>query len=135
MASHVVCKVDNLPVNTRLIVELEGRSIGVFNVNGVFYALRNRCPHQAGPLCVGKVRGTALPSEPGEYLWVREGEIVCCPWHGWEFDIKTGESVYDPFRCRVRSYEVSVVEDPENWPRAETYPVTVEKGDVIVHVS
>ena len=88
-----------------------GRSIGVFNVDGEYFALRNRCPHQGGPLCegtpgrlltldrAGRVPRTAAP-----------GEILRCPWHGWEFDIRTGQSWCDPRRLRVRALPTSSVE-------------------------
>ena len=55
---HVVGRVAEIPPGERKIVELEGRSIGVFNVWGTFYALRNACPHQAGPLCLGTITGS-----------------------------------------------------------------------------
>ena len=107
---------------------LEGRSIGVFNVGGAFFALRNVCPHQGGPLCQGVLSGFVVPGAPGEYQYLRRGEILRCPWHGWEFDIRTGQSYFDPDRTRVRAYPVELVPGPYV---AETYPVTVE-GDVVV---
>jgi nitrite reductase/ring-hydroxylating ferredoxin subunit len=131
MARHTVCRVGELPPGERKIVEVGGRSIGVFNVGGEFYALRNSCPHQAAPLCRGSVKGMAKPGEPGEYVWEREGEILRCPWHGWEFDIKTGGSIYNPHKTRVRSYEVTVEEEEEE--SVETYPVTVEGGIIVLH--
>jgi nitrite reductase/ring-hydroxylating ferredoxin subunit len=158
---HVVCRVEEIPPGRRKIVEIEGRSIGVFNVNGQFFALRNRCPHQGAPLCQGSVKGTALPSLPGEYLWAREGEILRCPWHGWEFDITTGKNMAEPERWRVRRYEVTVetslpaAERGESGPEsfsggapggegcaeeavegtfdAVSYPVTIEGDLVVVH--
>ena len=51
MARHVVATVEEIPPGQRKIVEVAGRSIGIFNVSGEFFALRNRCPHQGGPLC------------------------------------------------------------------------------------
>jgi nitrite reductase/ring-hydroxylating ferredoxin subunit len=50
----------------------------------------------------------AMPSTPGEYVWDREGEILRCPWHGWEFDLTTGRSIFNPHKLRVRTYEVTV---------------------------
>ena len=96
MGRHVVARMSEMPPGQRKIVEAEGRSIGVFNVHGRFYALRNSCPHQAAPLCQGAIKGMAMPGKPGEYAWAREGEILRCPWHGWEFDITTGRSVFNP---------------------------------------
>lgn len=130
MGRHVVCKLDELPPGERKIVKAEGRSIGVFNVGGEFYALRNSCPHQAAPLCMGAIKGMAMPSSPGEYEWSREGEILRCPWHGWEFDITTGRSIHNPLKDRVRNYEVSVETAP---PSAETYEVSVETGLVVLN--
>ena len=106
--AHRVALVDEIPPGERRIVLVEGRSIGVFNVRGTFYAIRNLCPHQQAPLCEGRLLGTTLPSRPGEYVYGREGEILRCPWHGWEFDVTTGRSLYDPGRCRVRAYPVTV---------------------------
>jgi nitrite reductase/ring-hydroxylating ferredoxin subunit len=108
MAKHVVGTVDEIPPGTRKIVEIAGRSIGVFNVNGEYFALLNRCPHQAGPLCKGNAHGFLRSGAVGEYDYSRPGEILRCPWHGWEFDIRTGQSWFDPRGVRVRRYDVSV---------------------------
>jgi nitrite reductase/ring-hydroxylating ferredoxin subunit len=132
MGKHIVSTVGELPPGERRILEAEGRSIGVFNVHGRFYALRNRCPHQAAPLCLGSIKGMAMPSAPGEYVWAREGEIIRCPWHGWEFDITTGRSIFNPHRVRVATYEVTV--EAADAEQVETFPVTVEDGLVVVHV-
>ncbi|QHW34866.1 Rieske (2Fe-2S) protein [Paenibacillus rhizovicinus] len=132
MARHVVGKVAEIPAGTRRMVVVEGRPIGVFNVNGTYYALKNSCPHQGAPLCLGTVTGMTLPSAPGEYNYGREGEIVRCPWHGWEFDIATGKSIFDPHKCLVKTYDVTV--EAGEVPEVETYPVFVESGSVVVHV-
>ncbi len=126
-----MARASELPPGSRRIVEVAGRSIGVFNVHGAYYALRNSCPHQAAPLCLGAVKGMAMPGKPGEYVWAREGEILRCPWHGWEFDITTGRSIFNPHRTRVRTYEVTV--EPDEDPSVETYPVSVEDGLVVLH--
>lgn len=134
MGRHVIGRTSELPPGARTIVEAEGRSIGVFNVKGTYYALRNRCPHQAAPLCLGAIKGMTLPSKPNEYLWAREGEILRCPWHGWEFDLTTGRSIFNPHRVRVRQYEVTVEPVEEDDESVETFPVTVEDGLVVLHV-
>jgi len=144
MAAYVVATVGEIPPGKRMIVEVAGRSIGVFNVDGTFYALRNRCPHQGGPLCEGRLSGSVISARPGEYEYVRDGEILRCPWHGWEFDLKTGQSWFDPARVRVRAYQVTV-EPPERADEtvpgmepgpyvAETYAVTIQEERVVVHV-
>jgi len=135
MGKHVIGRAGELPPGSRRIVEAEGRSIGVFNVAGSFYALRNSCPHQAAPLCLGAIKGMTMPSQPGEYIWGREGEILRCPWHGWEFDLITGRSIFNPHKMRVKTYEVTVEPGADELPEeVETFPVTVEDGLVILHV-
>ncbi|MBC8041028.1 MAG: Rieske (2Fe-2S) protein [Opitutaceae bacterium] len=135
---HRVCRVSELPPGERKIVELAGKSIGVFNVAGRFHALRNVCPHQFAPLCAGKVTGYAPPSPVGEYTWAAPGAIIRCPWHGWEFDIATGRSVFNPHRVRTQSIPVTV--EPEACEHAapdaalETFPTTTDAdGWVVVH--
>jgi nitrite reductase (NADH) small subunit len=113
---HVVCAASELAPGERRIVELAGRSIGVFNVGGRFYALHNGCPHKGGALCAGPITGTVLPTSGRAFVYGREGEIVRCARHGWEFDIATGQALADP---RVR---------------ARTYPAGVEAGQVVVTV-
>jgi len=105
---YVVATIDEIPPGGRKLVEVGGRSVGVFNVEGEFFALRNRCPHQGGPLCKGRVSGVLVSPLPGDYRLTRPGEIVRCPWHGWEFDVRTGQSWFDPSGIRVRRYDVSV---------------------------
>jgi nitrite reductase/ring-hydroxylating ferredoxin subunit len=107
---HPVAVVEELPPGSRKIVEVEGRSIGVFNVHGTLVAVLNVCPHELAPICLGRVGGTTLPSAPGVYCWGREGEILACPWHGWEFDLLTGKALADPHK-RLRLYPVTVEGD------------------------
>jgi nitrite reductase/ring-hydroxylating ferredoxin subunit len=127
---HAVAKVADIPPGKRLLVKVDGRSIGVFNVAGRFYAVRNSCPHQGGPLCLGALVGLATAARPGEISYARQGEILRCPWHGWEFDLTTGHSVCDPHRTRVKHYPVEVDE-----LQAETYPVEIERDRVIVVIA
>lgn len=159
MARYIVATVGEIPPGGRVIVAVAGRSIGVFNVGGEFFALRNRCPHQGGPLCEGKLWGVLTAAVPGAVEYSRAGEILACAWHGWEFDIRTGQSWCDPERLRVRSYEISVEPGtalaeaqaadtvvagaeadavPGKVPGpyvAETYPVTAEGQYVVVEVT
>jgi 3-phenylpropionate/trans-cinnamate dioxygenase ferredoxin subunit len=109
VARYVVATVDELPPGTRKIVEVAGRQVGVFNVGGELFALRNRCPHQGGPLCEGRLAGQVEVAAPGDEIeYSRPGEILRCPWHSWEYDIRTGQSWFDPTQVRVRAYEVAV---------------------------
>ena len=105
-----MCAAAELPPGERRIVELAGRSIGVFNVHGRFYALHNGCPHKGGALCAGPITGTVMATAERAFVYGREGEIVRCALHGWEFEIATGRALADP-RVRARTYPVSVDDD------------------------
>jgi nitrite reductase/ring-hydroxylating ferredoxin subunit len=102
-ARVVVCTEAELPPGARrLVTPFRGRAgVGVFNVGGAYHALRNLCPHKLGPLCTGRVSGRVVAAAPPtaadpDLEMVREGEIIRCPWHLWEFEIATG-------RCLVGS--------------------------------
>jgi len=110
MSHHEVCPAEELPPGSKRVVVVGGREIGVLNVDGRLYAIRNVCPHQGAPLCEGVVGGTMIPSAPHEYLWGMEGKVIRCPWHKFEFDLDTGRSLHDPEHMRVKTYEVTVEE-------------------------
>ncbi|MFB6135410.1 MAG: Rieske (2Fe-2S) protein [Halobacteriaceae archaeon] len=137
---HEVCPAADLPPGERRVVEVGGRSVGVFNVDGEYHALTNVCPHQRAPLCEGTLTGTTSAEGVDDVEWERDGEVLVCPWHGWEFDVTTGESVFDPHRWSVTTYETDVLADPEAVecdgaePAVETHPVDVEEGVVVVYV-
>lgn len=143
MPRHIVANVDEIPPGDRKILDVDGRSIGIFNIDGEFHAVRNRCPHQGGPVCEGYLTGFLKARIPGDYTYTRQGEILRCPWHGWEFDVKTGQSWIDPKKIRARSYAVRVSPAPavegdadlEPGPyNAETYEVSVDAEFVIVDI-
>lgn len=122
------------------------RSIGVFRIGDRYFGLRNACPHQSGPLCHGDVVQWLEAPGPGQYRVRGDRRMVSCPWHGWEYDLQTGQSWFDPERNRVRSYavgvepgselcvdaDVIVAGEPTPGPYvAETFDVRVE-GDYVV---
>ena len=113
---YVVARLADLTPGQRKIVTIDRREIGVFNIAGEFYALRNLCPHRSGPLCQGRVRPLVITTGVYQRDYEREGEILKCPWHQYEFDIKTGQALYD-----------------ENL-RAKTYRVVQEGEDVVLYV-
>jgi 3-phenylpropionate/trans-cinnamate dioxygenase ferredoxin subunit len=135
MRGHVVAKVEDIPSGERKLVTVRGREIVVFNVDGDYLAILNRCPHQGGSLCKGKLVGLVESDAPGRYRYTRKGEIVRCPWHGWEFDLRTGKSYCDPARTWVKSYATAiepgtrVIEGPFI---AETFEVRVEDDYVVI---
>ena len=121
----------------RKLVTVKGRPIAVFNLGGTFFGLLNRCPHQGGPIAEGVLCGLVESREPGRYRYSRAGEILRCPWHGWEFDIRTGRSWCEPDRIAVRSYAVEVAAGAAAAREpyaAETVPVSVEDEYVVVEV-
>ena len=90
------------------ILDVAGKSIGFFRRGEKVYGVLNVCPHRAAPVCRGEVCGTMLPSAPGELEYGLEGWVLRCPWHGWEFDIRTGESVAGVDPRRLKTFVVGV---------------------------
>ncbi len=131
---HVVAAAGEIAAGGRKLVNVAGREIGIFNVAGDYYALANRCPHEGGSLCEGFVTGIARSDGPNDYRMERKGEFLRCPWHGWEFDIRTGQSWCDPQSVRIRQFAVKVEhgEDLVKGPYvAETFEVKLD-GDYLV---
>lgn len=92
MAEFVtVADVSELKPGNCKMVEAGGATIALFNVAGAIYALENVCLHQGGPLGEGDL----------------DGEIVTCPWHGWQYNVCTGELCEDA-AMRVTTYPVRV---------------------------
>jgi nitrite reductase/ring-hydroxylating ferredoxin subunit len=87
-----IAQTSELPPGTRKVVQVEGRVIALFNVEGAFYAIDNTCTHRGGPLGESELKG----------------DIVECPWHGAQFNIKTGAATAPPARAGVRSFPVKV---------------------------
>ncbi len=135
MAQHVVTTLGEIPPGTRKLVEVAGRPIVIFNVEGRLFAVSNRCPHAGGSLVHGKQVGLLQSAEPGQYSYSRPGEIIRCPWHSWEFDLATGKSWCDPASVRVKNYAVEIapgaklVEGPY---KVETFAVSVDDDYVVL---
>jgi 3-phenylpropionate/trans-cinnamate dioxygenase ferredoxin subunit len=137
VAKHVVGPVASLPPGTQRRVEIDGRGIAIFNVEGDFFALRDVCPHQGAPLSVGVVCGELRADGPGVYRFDPGRQHVKCPWHGWEYDLETGQSWYDPVGDRVRSFAVGVEPGSELLPGpyvADTIAISVEDDYVVVEI-
>jgi nitrite reductase/ring-hydroxylating ferredoxin subunit len=104
----VVGPVSEFLPGERRIVQAGSRSIGVFRVGDRFYGIRNRCPHQGGPLCRGHLLDDAVADEPGLPRISENPLRVACPWHGWEYDLETGQSFMGAGSPGVRSYGVGL---------------------------
>jgi 3-phenylpropionate/trans-cinnamate dioxygenase ferredoxin subunit len=103
---YAICDATEIVRGDRKVVTLNGIQVGIFNLGDRFVAYRNLCPHQGAPVCVGRVGGTTLPSAPGEYVYGRHGKILHCPWHGWQFDLETGQALGHRSRLAVVQLEV-----------------------------
>lgn len=86
-----VCALSELQAGVGKMVEVNGKEIALFNIDGKVYATTNICPHQAGPLSESSIDGTE----------------ITCPWHGWVFDVKDGVSPVNP-RAKIPVYQVKV---------------------------
>jgi len=89
-----VAKAADLPAGEALCVQIADRRIAVFNVDGVFHAVDDECPHEGAPLSDGYIAAGC----------------VTCPHHAWEFDLKTGAFEDDPEVC-LQTYDVQIVGD------------------------
>jgi 3-phenylpropionate/trans-cinnamate dioxygenase ferredoxin subunit len=137
VSRHVVASAAEIAPGSCKLVIAKGRDIAMFNVGGRFYALANRCPHKGGSLCRGRITGLTQSNGPGDYRLIRVGEFVRCPWHGWEFEIATGQSYCDPNTMRARQFEVTVAlgEELVKGPYiAESFPVSVEEDYLVVEL-
>lgn len=104
-----VATLSDLEPGQRRIVSVEGRSVLLYRLDAdTVVALRNRCPHQGAEVGRGTISGTTLPGSVGEHVYGKEGQVLRCPWHAWEFDVTTGRSLHDPDRMAVRSYPVEI---------------------------
>jgi nitrite reductase/ring-hydroxylating ferredoxin subunit len=140
----VVAPLDEFKPGDRRIISVGGRSIGVFRVGDRFYGIRNRCPHQGGPLCQGRVAPWARSSGPGDFQLDAEATLLACPWHGWEYELSTGQSFLGPGEPGVKAYDVvvekgdAIVQEGKRHGRepgpyvAETFPVYVEEDYVVL---
>lgn len=105
-----VARVEEFDAVDRKFLFVDGMKIGVFRVDGDFYAYENRCMHQGGPVCEGRILGKveAVLEDDGNVVCEKFSETekhIVCPWHGYEYDIKTGRQAGDG-RFRLRRFEV-----------------------------
>ena len=110
MSDHFVASSQALEEGGRLITKGAGKEIGIFRNRGNLYAYSNYCLHSGGPACEGliiaKIEERILPDKTSDGLhFSREDTHFVCPWHGYEYDIQTGEFVGDR-RQRLRAYKV-----------------------------
>ena len=107
MSWHTVASVADVPAGACKIVSVDGKEIGIFRVKDSFYAVANHCPHWGAPICRGRVTGRVVCDESGRLTYDHEALTLRCPWHHWEFDLKTGRAVA-PIRQRLKTFPVRV---------------------------
>lgn len=103
---------ERVPEGGRLVIDIGDRTIGIFRVEGKLYAWENTCAHQGGPVCQGKIIPLVTEViEPGGessgFAFDESRMHIVCPWHGFEYDIKTG---VHPGRPAARLIRVTVEE-------------------------
>ncbi|QBD78654.1 Rieske (2Fe-2S) protein [Ktedonosporobacter rubrisoli] len=105
-----ICSVEDVPAGEKRSYTIKNVPVVLIHSKaGEFYALYGRCPHQRAALGEGVLCGLTAASEPGEpFQYLREGEIIRCPWHGFSYDVKTGSCLAPPDRLRVKTYPVTV---------------------------
>ena len=115
---HFVCSLEELEHTRKKAAVLDRKPVVVVRSDqGSLHALRDICPHKGPCLSGGMLDKNCRGETTGEYVFDRETEVLRCPWHSWEFDIRTGLSLFDPEKVRVK-----------------IYPVSVENGDVFVEL-
>jgi nitrite reductase/ring-hydroxylating ferredoxin subunit len=95
MALMKVAKIGEIAPGNAKQVTVNGRKVGLYNVNGTYYALEDTCTHRGAPLSEGECEGT----------------VVVCPWHGAQFDLTSGSHLTPPASRGVASYKVEVIGD------------------------
>ena len=93
MARVRVGSTADVPSGQGRVFDASGHSIAVFNVEGMYYAIDNACPHRGGPLGEGDLAGT----------------LAVCPWHGWRWDVTTGANANNP-AVKVTRFPVTVAD-------------------------
>jgi nitrite reductase/ring-hydroxylating ferredoxin subunit len=112
---YFVAGVDEIADGGRRVIEGGGLEIGVFRLGGDYFAWESNCPHQGGPVCQGRImnRVDEVIDEGARshgYRFVEEDVHIVCPWHGFEFNIRTGRHPGDP-GTQLRGFSVSVRDD------------------------
>lgn len=112
---HVVCKESELgPGQMRTVTKGQAPVVVVCSEDNSYYAVRGICPHQGAMLGMGHLTSLTVSERPGTYTLTRDGELLRCPWHSFDYDVTSGQCISDPDL------------------RVKTYPVCVEDGNIVV---
>jgi nitrite reductase/ring-hydroxylating ferredoxin subunit len=111
MAQEIfVCKEAEMKDGDVRILRQDKLEVGIYRYDGQFYAYRNHCVHQGGPACEGVIKGKIVEVLAPDKTYIGQDydytdPHIVCPWHGWEYKLKTGVCAPDP-RLRLRKYQV-----------------------------
>ena len=98
----------------RIFINIEGDEVGIIRYEGEYYAIKNECLHRSGPLCDGQVQRRVRAEwekagkRPTEYF--SDEPTIACPWHGWEYDLESGNHLGDD-DISVKTYDVTIKGD------------------------
>ena len=106
---HIVAKVGEVEAGQCKLVTIDNKEIGVFLVEGEYRAYRNVCPHAGAPLCPGYSAKSELPEGVHRFNSGSGANSIQCPWHGWEFNLATGQ--HETSRMELKAFEVAVEGD------------------------
>jgi nitrite reductase (NADH) small subunit len=94
MAFTKICKISDVKAGCGRGVEINGKNVAVFNLDGNYFAINDICGHRGGPLSEGEVDGTT----------------VICPWHGWRYNVTNGDNELIP-ALPTEKYELKIEDD------------------------
>ena len=111
-AEYRVGAVTDIPEGAGMLVQAGGLEVGIFMVRGRLHAYENRCRHQGGPVCTGEIIGryeqvVLADGTLGGERFADDELRIACPWHGWEYDLETGENTADR-RFKLRRFEIRI---------------------------
>jgi len=108
MSRERVCRVDEVTGEILPVTSSRGTILLIRLPSGAIKAVTSRCPHQGADLAYGCLTGLSHGDRPNQVELDRPGEILRCPWHGFEFDLVSGVSVIDRGRARLRLRQFTV---------------------------
>ena len=115
MRSYFVGSLNEYKDKGKKVLLLDNDEVGIFRIGNDIFAYKNHCPHQGGPVCQGRLFSLVKENLDGEKqshgrLYDKEKLNIVCPWHGLEFDIRTGKHPGNP-DIKLESFQVEIVSE------------------------
>lgn len=114
MTWHAVAQAGEIAPGRVKLVDVDGKEIGVFCHEEEYYAVLNVCPHAPAPVCRGRIDAPLFVSPQGQYELRKDRPTLRCPWHHWEFELRTGRGILSSVRQRLRTYPAKL-DDGQIW--------------------